>query len=139
MTVSGQQMVTAELGSEPVTVRQAHRWAGEPVPAVTVRAAVELSPEDVAAVLFWSVDRIEELADAAVLRWIVADFVVNRGCTGVEDARCQVRELAPEGREAELLSHCRARAAELFTAPPPPRCGHWAQPRESRSPVLGVR
>lgn len=131
------QTTTALLNGHPVAVDQEHRrWSAadyspgapetpgnyEPV-ALTIDAPITLSIEDVAAVLFdWNYS-YEELADDHLVRALVADTVVNRGCCQVEELRCCLGERTNLTEpEATYLAYCRQRAATVFSTLPQHAC-----------------
>jgi hypothetical protein len=89
---------------------------------VTLTAPLRLSLEDVAAVLFTigCIDD-EDLTDDAVVRYLVADTVINAGSYGVEELRCQLGERTLNTDETAYLAYCRQRAAEVFTVCPEQR------------------
>jgi hypothetical protein len=127
--VVGHEGTTALLYGWAVGVDQQHRhWAPadyvlgasesdarEPV-VLTVSAPITLSVEDVAAVLFsWGLP-YEDLADDHIVRSLVADTVVNRGCCQIEEARACLGE-HPTLTEHDIayLAYCRQRAATVFS------------------------
>lgn len=80
----------------------------------TVSATVELTAEDVTAVLYEWVARggeLAELDDDEQVRLFIAETVVNTGCVRVDEARATTRDDA-------LLRECRRRATEVLGAAP---------------------
>ena len=108
---------TVQLNGEPVAV---YRPADRCAPAlVTVAARVTLTLDEVAAVLFeftWSLAQpVEDLADDARVRVLVAEGVVNWGCDELDEVRRNVMAaVASSGEAAELLAHCRNRVSAVF-------------------------
>lgn len=147
MGLTPQEFTTVELDGCPVRVRQAHRrWTAadyvlsapepeeyEPV-AVTVRAPVGLSLEDVVAVLVAWDWPVEELAEDATVRWLVAEAVMNGGCLHIEERRCRLGEQTPDAEQAAYVSYCRQRAAAVFGATAAPGAAPAVAP--GSSPVV---
>jgi hypothetical protein len=110
-------LTTVQLNGEPVAV---YRPADQCAPAlVTVAARVTLTLDEVAAVLFeftWSLAQpMEDLADDARVRVLVAEAVVNWGCDELDEVRRNVTAaVASSGEAAELLAQCRNRASAVF-------------------------
>jgi len=109
--------MTVQLNGESVAV---YRPADRCAPAlVTVTAPVTLTLDEVAAVLFeftWSLAQsVDDLADDARVRVLVAEGVVNWGCDELDEVRRNViAAVASSGEAAELLAHCRNRASVVF-------------------------
>jgi hypothetical protein len=80
--------------------------------AVTVR--LELSGEDLAALL-WAhgaeVDRIEQVN---VLCGVIADQILDGGLGGLRDVHCEIAGLEPGTPTARWLTWCRRLVGELF-------------------------
>jgi hypothetical protein len=125
------QTTTALLNGQPVAVDQEHRrWSAadyipgapetpgqyEPV-VLTVSASISLSLEDVVALLFdWGGLSYEDLADDHLVRALVADTVVNQGCSHLEELRCRLGERTSLTQDAATwLAYCRQRATALFS------------------------
>lgn len=112
-----EQWTTALVNGASVSVRQMHRWGRGPGggyerPLVVLTAPIVLSVEDVTAILAWWLiegNCAEELADDAVVRELVTDFVITGGCEGIEMARATVRV-----QDAPLGVYCADRAARVF-------------------------
>jgi hypothetical protein len=130
------QSTTALLNGHPVAVDQDHRrWSAadyipgapetpghyEPV-VLTVSAPISLSLEDVVALLFdWGGLSYEDLADDHLVRALVAETVVNHGCSHLEELRCRLGERTSLTQDATTwLAYCRHRATSVFTPHPAP-------------------
>lgn len=108
-------LVTALVNGCPVGVQVAHRWAGEGGgPALlTLSATLALTTEEVTAVLFdwlWAGVSVEELADPHRVRSLVAETIVNEGCSRVDT----VMATAHTSGEVALLVYCHQRALAVF-------------------------
>jgi len=90
----------------------------EPEPVlVEVTAPVQLSLDDVTAILFTNATR-EELADDDTVRWLVAEFMVSRGSADVQEMRCLLGETRLDTAATARLACCRHRAATVFSTAP---------------------
>jgi hypothetical protein len=128
----GRQTTTALLNGQPVAVDQAHRpWSatddtlgapGTPKDesvVLTVSAPISLTMEDVVAVLFgWGLT-YEDLAEGHMVRALIADTVINHGCSRIAElhARLSERPSLTEHDKA-YLAYCRWRATTLFSIYP---------------------
>jgi hypothetical protein len=98
------------VNGQTTHLQPAHRPAtGHP--AVLVSSTVELTTEEVAAILHdWIAygGEIGELDDDERVHLLVAETVVNGGCVRVD-------ELYAAARDGELLRECDRRAREVFS------------------------
>lgn len=109
------------VNDRAVACRPAHARAGEQPGPVLVRVAapVALSAEDVAAVLFcWDTATYAELGEDDYVRAVVAEAVLNAGCTWLDESRCEAAAVEPGSPGAGFLDYCRRRALSVFTAAP---------------------
>lgn len=106
-------MSPVHVNGQTVQLQPAHRTAAQDAPIVTVHAAIELTYEEVTALLYdWIAygGDLAELADDERIRALVAESVVNGGCMQVDALAAR----APLG--GELLETCGRRAREVFSA-----------------------
>lgn len=107
-----QRLSPATVNGHTIHLQHSHRPTLDP-PLVTVAATVELTHEEVTAVLFDWIDNgghLDELHDDNRVRLLVAESVINGGCLRVDE----LRDAAWTLRGMELLKECQRRALAVF-------------------------
>lgn len=119
------------INGQPVQLQHAHRDVDPPVvtePLATITATVELTAEEVTAILFdWIADggEFHELHDDNRVRLFIAETVVNGGCLRVDEKRADA-----SWASGELLEECGRRAREVFGSP------NQTSPRNAPTPLV---